>query len=34
MNNEGTIDRVLRVISGLAVLSGVAIGPKTLSKTL
>lgn len=27
--NEGTIDRVLRVILGLAVLSLVFIGPKT-----
>ncbi len=30
MKNEGTIDRVLRVIVGLAVLSLVIIGPKTL----
>jgi len=28
--NEGTIDRVLRVIIGLALLSLVLIGPKTL----
>ena len=27
--NEGTVDRVLRVILGLAVLSVVFIGPKT-----
>lgn len=28
--NEGTVDRVLRVIVGLALLSLVVVGPKTL----
>ena len=28
--NEGTIDRILRVVAGLAILSLVFIGPKTV----
>ena len=30
MRNEGTVDRVLRVLVGLGVLSLVFVGPKTL----
>lgn len=30
MKNEGTLDRILRVIVGLAVLSLCVIGPQTL----
>lgn len=30
MKNEGTIDRTIRVIAGLALLSIVVIGPQTL----
>ena len=30
MKNEGTIDRVIRVLVGLGVLSLVFVGPKTL----
>jgi hypothetical protein len=30
MINEGTLDRVIRVIAGLAILSLVFVGPKTL----
>ena len=30
MRNEGTVDRVIRVIVGLGVLSLVFVGPKTL----
>jgi len=30
MKNEGTIDRVLRVIVGLALLSLIVVGPQTL----
>jgi hypothetical protein len=29
MNNEGTIDRVVRVIAGLGILSLVFVGPQT-----
>jgi len=30
MKNEGTIDRVIRIIAGIALLSLVFIGPKSL----
>ena len=30
LRNEGTVDRVIRVILGLGVLSHVFVGPKTL----
>ena len=30
MKNEGTIDRTIRVVAGLALLSLVVIGPQTL----